>query len=155
MGGVMILFCDCGHFADLCKRVSEGDSGTFVTIGFGLVGFLDDYLKVVLHRSDGLMPMQKMALQIVDYSDFAFYIVKVAKIPLTMLIPFSGGKYLNIGWFAIPVLFIAVIGTVNGVNFTDGLDGLCIQCNSSCGNFLYSCCGSEQRVGSNRLPVQW
>ena len=41
-----------------------------------------------------------------------------------MLIPFSGGKYLNIGWFAIPVLFIAVIGTVNGVNFTDGLDGL-------------------------------
>ena len=41
-----------------------------------------------------------------------------------MLIPFSGGKYLDIGWFAIPVLFIAVIGTVNGVNFTDGLDGL-------------------------------
>ena len=50
--------------------------------------------------------------------------MKVAKIPLTMLIPFSGGKYLDIGWFAIPVLFIAVIGTVNGVNFTDGLDGL-------------------------------
>ena len=83
-----------------------------------------DYLKVVLHRSDGLMPMQKMALQIVITAIFAFYIVKVAKIPLTMLIPFSGGKYLNIGWFAIPVLFIAVIGTVNGVNFTDGLDGL-------------------------------
>ena len=68
--------------------------------------------------------MQKMALQIVITAIFAFYIVKVAKIPLTMLIPFSGGKYLNIGWFAIPVLFIAVIGTVNGVNFTDGLDGL-------------------------------
>ena len=61
----------------------------FVTIGFGLVGFLDDYLKVVLHRSDGLMPMQKMALQIVITAIFAFYIVKVAKIPLTMLIPFS------------------------------------------------------------------
>ena len=96
----------------------------FVTIGFGLVGFLDDYLKVVLHRSDGLMPMQKMALQIVITAILHFTFVKVAKIPLTMLIPFSGGKYLNIGWFAIPVLFIAVIGTVNGVNFTDGLDGL-------------------------------
>ena len=42
----------------------------------------------------------------------------------TMLIPFSGGKYLNIGWLAIPLLYFAVIGTVNGVNFTDGVDGL-------------------------------
>ena len=38
--------------------------------------------------------------------------------------PVSGGKYWNIGWLAIPLLFVAVIGTVNGVNFTDGLDGL-------------------------------
>ena len=43
---------------------------------------------------------------------------------LTMLIPFSGGKYLDLGWLAIPVLFFAVVGTVNGTNFTDGLDGL-------------------------------
>ena len=41
-----------------------------------------------------------------------------------MLIPFSGGKYLDMGWLAVPVLFVAVIGTVNGTNFTDGLDGL-------------------------------
>ena len=41
-----------------------------------------------------------------------------------MLIPFSGGYYLDICWFAIPLMFFAVIGTVNGVNFTDGLDGL-------------------------------
>ena len=41
-----------------------------------------------------------------------------------MLIPFSGGKYWDIGWLAVPLLFIAVIGTVNGTNFTDGLDGL-------------------------------
>ena len=68
--------------------------------------------------------MQKMALQIVITGIFAFYIVKIAKIPLTMLVPFSGGKYWDIGWLAIPVLFFAVIGTVNGVNFTDGLDGL-------------------------------
>ena len=43
---------------------------------------------------------------------------------LSMLIPFSGGKYWDIGWLAVPLLFIAVIGTVNGTNFTDGLDGL-------------------------------
>ena len=41
-----------------------------------------------------------------------------------MIVPFSGGYELNLGWFAIPVLFFAVIGTVNGTNFTDGLDGL-------------------------------
>lgn len=96
----------------------------FLTIGFGLIGFLDDYLKVVLKRSDGLFPMQKMALQILVTAVFAYYIMKVAKIPMTLLIPFSGGKLWDIGWFAIPVLFIAVIGAVNGTNFTDGLDGL-------------------------------
>lgn len=62
--------------------------------------------------------------QIVVTAVFAFYLVKVAGIPLTMLIPFTGGEYLDLGWFAIPLLFVAVIGTVNGVNFTDGLDGL-------------------------------
>ncbi len=65
-----------------------------------------------------------MALQIVVTAIFAYYLVKVAGISLKMLVPFSGGKYLDLGWLAIPVLFFAVIGTVNGVNFTDGLDGL-------------------------------
>ena len=96
----------------------------FLTVGFGLIGFLDDYLKVVMKRSDGLYPKQKMALQIVVTAIFAFYIVKVEELPLTMLIPFSGGKELDLGWFSIPFLFIVVLGTVNGVNFTDGLDGL-------------------------------
>ena len=96
----------------------------FVTLGFGLIGFLDDYLKVVMRRSDGLYPKQKMALQIVVTAIFAFYILKFTDVSLAMLLPFSGGKYLNIGWLAVPVMFIAVIGTVNGVNFTDGLDGL-------------------------------
>ena len=41
-----------------------------------------------------------------------------------MLVPFSGGQYIDLGWLAIPLLYFAVIGTVNGVNFTDGLDGL-------------------------------
>ena len=89
-----------------------------------LAAVIVDYLKVVLKRSDGLMPMQKMALQIIVTAVFAFYLVKVADIPLTMLVPFSNGYYLDIGWMAVPLLFVAVIGTVNGTNFTDGLDGL-------------------------------
>ena len=124
MGGVMILasivITSLFYIKDYPKIIPV----LFVTLGFGLVGFLDDYLKVVLRRSDGLFPMQKMALQIVITAVFAFYIVKFTDVPLTLLIPFSGGKYLDLGWLAIPVMFFAVIGTVNGVNFTDGLDGL-------------------------------
>lgn len=124
MGGVMILgsvvITSLFYVRDYPKIIPV----LFLTVGFGLIGFLDDYLKVVMKRSDGLFPKQKMALQIVVTAIFAYYVVKIAKIPLTMLIPFSGGKYLDIGWFAVPLLFIAVIGTVNGTNFTDGLDGL-------------------------------
>ena len=96
----------------------------FLTLGFGLIGFLDDYLKVVLKRSDGLLPWQKFLLQVVLTAIFVFYIVKYTDISLTMRIPFWSGHFLNLGWLAVPVLFFAVIGTVNGVNFTDGLDGL-------------------------------
>lgn len=124
MGGVMILaaivITSLLYVRDYPKIIPI----LFVTLGFGLIGFLDDYLKVVMKRSDGLYPRQKFALQIVVTAVFAYYLVKVTNIPLTLLIPFSGGKYWNIGWVAIPLLFIAVIGTVNGVNFTDGLDGL-------------------------------
>ncbi len=55
---------------------------------------------------------------------FAIYLQRFSDVPLTMLIPFSGGKYADFGWMALPILFLAVIGTVNGANFTDGLDGL-------------------------------
>ena len=96
----------------------------FLILGFGIIGFLDDYLKVVLKRSDGLLPWQKFSLQVVLTAIFVFYIVKYTDISLTMRIPFWSGHFLNLGWLAIPVLFFAVIGTVNGVNFTDGLDGL-------------------------------
>ncbi len=95
-----------------------------VTVGFGLIGLFDDYLKVVKKRSDGLYPMQKMALQFLVTAVFAVYMVNFSDVPLTLLIPFSGGYYWDIGWLAVPLLFVAVIGTVNGVNFTDGLDGL-------------------------------
>ena len=124
MGGIIILASIIVTSLFYVKDYPRIIPVLFLTVAFGLIGFLDDYLKVVLKRSDGLLPMQKMALQIVVTAIFAFYIVKVAEIPLTMLVPFSGGYCLDIGWLAVPVLFIAVIGTVNGTNFTDGLDGL-------------------------------
>ena len=124
MGGVMILASVIITSLFYVKEYPKIIPVLFLTVGFGLIGFLDDYLKVVMKRSDGLFPMQKMALQIVVTAIFAFYVVKIAKVPMTMLIPFTDGKYLDLGIFAIPVLFFAVLGTVNGTNFTDGLDGL-------------------------------
>ena len=124
MGGVIILLSVVITSVIYIKDYPKIIPILFVTLGFGLIGFLDDYLKVVMKRSDGLFPKQKMALQIVVTAIFAFYIIKFTDVSLAMMIPFTGGKYWNIGWMAIPLLFFAVIGTVNGVNFTDGLDGL-------------------------------
>ena len=124
MGGIMIIasivVTSLFYVRDYPKIVPI----LFMMIGFGAIGFLDDYLKVVLRRSDGLLPWQKMLLQIVVTTVFAVYMVRYSGVALTMLIPFSGGRYLNIGWVAIPLMYLAVIGTVNGVNFTDGVDGL-------------------------------
>ena len=69
----------------------------FLTLGFGLIGFLDDYLKVVLKRSDGLLPMQKMAGQIVVTGIFAFYLIRFTDVELTLLVPFAKGYYWDIG----------------------------------------------------------
>lgn len=124
MGGVIILLSVVVTSVIYIKDYPKIIPILFVTLGFGLIGFLDDYLKVVMKRSDGLFPKQKMALQIVVTAVFAFYMIRFTDVSLAMLIPFTGGMYWNIGWLAIPVMFIAVIGTVNGVNFTDGLDGL-------------------------------
>ena len=124
MGGVMILASVVITSLFYVKDYPKIIPILFLTVGFGLIGFLDDYLKVVMKRSDGLYPLQKMALQIVVTAIFAYYLVKVAKIPLAMVIPFVDGKYLDFGWLAVPLLFVAVLGTVNGTNFTDGLDGL-------------------------------
>ena len=124
MGGLMILASIIITSVFYVKYYPKIVPILFMTVGFGVIGFLDDYLKVVLRRSDGLLAWQKMLCQIVVTTVFAVYMGCYSDVPLTMLIPFSGGKYLDLGWGAFPVLYLAVIGTVNGTNFTDGLDGL-------------------------------
>lgn len=96
----------------------------FVTLGFGLIGFLDDYIKVVLKRNLGLKAWQKMFGQILVTAIFAYYMINFTDVGTAMIIPFSNGKYLDISYMFIPFLFVVFLGTVNGVNFTDGLDGL-------------------------------
>jgi len=124
MGGLMILASIIITSLLYVKDYPKIIPILFMTVGFGVIGFFDDYLKVVLRRSDGLLAWQKMLCQLVVTTVFAVYMVLYSGVSLTMLIPFSGGLYLNLGWLAIPLMYVAVIGTVNGVNFTDGVDGL-------------------------------
>lgn len=98
-------------------------SALFLALGFGLVGFLDDYLKVVKKKADGLIAWQKFLLQFVICSGFIFYLYQTAD-EIAFKIPFVHGYELNLGILTIPFLFFVIVGTVNGVNFTDGLDGL-------------------------------
>lgn len=124
MGGILILISIVVTSIFYVKEYPRIIPILFVTMGFGLIGFLDDYIKVVLKRSMGLRAWQKMALQILVTGVFAYYITHYTDVSLAMKIPFMPNVTLDLGIFNIPFLFFIVIGTVNGANFTDGLDGL-------------------------------
>ncbi len=128
MGGLIIIVSIVITSLIYLRQSSRIIPILFTTLGFGMIGFLDDYIKIVMKRSMGLSPIKKMALQIVVTAVFAHYFVNGADVGADMLIPFTGGFeegiYLNIGIYFIPLMFLAVLGTVNGANFTDGLDGL-------------------------------
>lgn len=124
MGGLIflisVILTSCIYMKDYPQIIPI----LFVTVGYGVIGFLDDYIKIVLKRSEGLTPSQKMFGQILVTGVFAVYMYKFSGISMEMIVPFFPGVTLDLGFLTIPVMFLAVIGTVNGVNFTDGLDGL-------------------------------
>ena len=124
MGGIMILLAVVITSLFYMKDYPKILPILFLTLGFGIIGFIDDYIKVVLKRSMGLRAWQKMALQIVVTGLFIYYLVTFHPEMLLMKIPFMSGKLLDLGILSIPAVFVVVIGTVNGTNFTDGLDGL-------------------------------
>lgn len=124
MGGILILISIVVTSILYVKEYPKIIPILFVTMGFGLIGFLDDYIKVVLKRSMGLRAWQKMALQLLVTGVFAYYITHYTDVSLAMKIPFMPGMTLDLGMLNIPFLFFIVLGTVNGANFTDGLDGL-------------------------------
>ena len=112
----------------------------FMTVGFGVIGFLDDYIKIVMKRSEGLTPVQKLIGQFIITGIFVYYLVCSDEVGTSMLVPFTGGFehgiYLDLGFLFIPFVFFVVLGTDNGVNFTDGLDGLCTSVTILVATFL-------------------
>jgi phospho-N-acetylmuramoyl-pentapeptide-transferase len=130
MGGLAII---CGILAaGLYIQLSSGFSldllvCMLVTAGFGLIGFIDDYTKVVRRRNKGLTPGQKLALLIALSLAFAFYIVIFGlggNFGADIVIPFAW-IYVDIGWFIVPYIVFILVAMTNAVNLTDGLDGLC------------------------------
>ena len=124
MGGILIMLAVVATSLFYVKDFPRILPILFLTLGFGLIGFIDDYIKVVLKRSLGLRAWQKFAGQFIVTAIFAFYLTNYAEVPLAMKIPFLQDRYLDFGIFNIPVLLFIVLGTANGTNFTDGLDGL-------------------------------
>ncbi len=101
----------------------------FVTVGFGIIGFIDDFIKIAMKHSEGLNPIQKLIGQFIITAVFTWYLMSRTDASTSILIPFTGGIangiMIDLGILYIPFVFIVVLGTDNGVNFTDGLDGLC------------------------------
>lgn len=94
------------------------------TFGFGLIGFIDDYIKVVKRRSLGLRAYQKLIGQIILAVGLAIYQSSTSVLGTKLIIPFLNNQYLDLGIMYIPFIVFTVVATVNGVNLTDGLDGL-------------------------------
>ena len=140
MGGLVILtsivITSLFYIRDYPKIIPV----LFVTVGFGIVGFLDDYIKIVMKRSEGLNPLQKLIGQFIITGIFAWYLLHSKEVGIDMLIPFTGGfengKFLSLGILFVPALFFITLGTDNGVNFTDGLDGLCTSVTILVATFL-------------------
>jgi phospho-N-acetylmuramoyl-pentapeptide-transferase len=123
MGGFLILLSMAGGtllWADLSNAYVW--AVLVVTLGFGLIGFADDYIKVSKHTSDGLPGKIKLLLE-VAVTGFAAWWIAEHQDP-TLAIPFFKNLMIDLGMFYIPFAMFVMIGTGNAVNLTDGLDGL-------------------------------
>ncbi len=124
MGGLLILFSAVVVSLFYLEACPEIMPVLFMTLGFGLIGFIDDYIKVICRRSLGLRAWQKLVLQVLVTGAFVRYLIQYTDVTLAVELPGGRGVWLDLGIWNIAFLFLVVLGTVNGTNLTDGLDGL-------------------------------
>lgn len=123
MGGIAILGALLISSMFFVRNNNDGLVVLVVTVAFGIIGFIDDYIKVVKKRSLGLRAYQKIVLQFIVFVFFAYYMYKT-NVGTKIYIPFTDGYMLDLKIIYWPFMFFVLLGTVNGVNLTDGLDGL-------------------------------
>lgn len=99
----------------------------FLTMGHGLLGFMDDFIKAEKKRNLGLTARQKMLGQLILAGLFCWGVVDTLGLPFSIAIPFTQSD-ISIGWFYYPFVILVIVGTSNAVNLTDGLDGLASGC---------------------------
>ncbi len=99
-----------------------------VTLGFGAIGFYDDYLKVTKQSDKGFSGKARLLGEFLIAAIAAWIIIQNGKVPFSTSVtfPFFKELVLNLGWFFIPFACIVMVGSANAVNLTDGLDGLAI-----------------------------
>lgn len=100
----------------------------FVSIGFGAIGWVDDYRKVVLSNSVGLTAREKLIWQtlVAGTAVIVLYLTASERAELELIVPFFKSAVIYLGWMFIPFTFLVIVGSSNAVNLTDGLDGLAI-----------------------------
>ncbi len=124
MGGIIILFgIMAGTFAFSMAGIEFVLPALLTTFAFGLVGFLDDFIKVRLKRSLGLKAYQKIVGQLGIAFIVALYAYNDPYVGSSIYLPFFGEEW-DLGIAYIPFIMFVIIATVNSVNLTDGLDGL-------------------------------
>lgn len=123
MGGIMILAALTVSAVVFAGRSAEVWLALFVTLGHGLIGFLDDYIKVVLKRNLGLKAREKILGQIIMAVALVYIATTYFGRGTDLWIPFLGVS-LDFGPLYYVLIFLVLIGTTNAVNLTDGLDGL-------------------------------
>lgn len=129
MGGILILaaiFISTllwGNLSNLYVWLAMG-----VTLGFGLLGAVDDYLKLTKRSSKGVSAKGKLFWQVLLSAGVAYTIMRTMQGGLAtgLMIPFFKDLAIELGWFFIPFAVIVLVGSSNAVNLTDGLDGLAI-----------------------------
>jgi phospho-N-acetylmuramoyl-pentapeptide-transferase len=99
--------------------------GIFMALIFGFIGFMDDYIKVVKKRNLGLTVKQKLILQVAAAAVFLFVKFASGDTRTTMDIPFTNIQWPMGIYLYVPLSIFIIVGTVNSVNLTDGVDGLC------------------------------
>jgi len=130
MGGALILIAIAFStllWADLSNRYIWVI--LLVTLGYGIIGFIDDYRKVIKGNSDGLSAKAKYSWQSLIGLTAAVFLYKTAILPVEtqLIVPFFKDVMLDMGWIYIVLTYFVIVGTSNAVNLTDGLDGLAIM----------------------------
>ena len=126
MGGIMFLIPTMIILCLLSMKYKDTLPLLLLTIGFGTVGFIDDYIKVIRKSKNGLNALQKLFGLLTVSTVFTLYLVYVAKIGTEIILPLSGmsGTVTIPVWFYIPLTVFVLLATTNAVNLTDGVDGL-------------------------------